>query len=179
MNREFQIRFTAGLLILLTTAAVVLAWINFQKNGTFYSWDGVCWMEQAENAAWLPTGSRPTVPAIRPASAWATALSRSTTRRKILPPACGRLPGWRMVESNLFGHPPVGAGRHDGDPGPGGAFNELLASLHCPDLSGIGLMFCCAADSAEFNGFCILCLVSFIFYAFKFSGKLNDFDWTI
>src|SRR4029077_6742845 len=27
--------------------------------------------------------------------------------------------------------------------------------------------------------FYIFCLVSFIFYAFKFSGKLNDFDWTI
>ena len=25
--------------------------------------------------------------------------------------------------------------------------------------------------------FYIFCLVSFIFYAFKFSGKLNDFDW--
>ena len=27
--------------------------------------------------------------------------------------------------------------------------------------------------------FYIFCLVSFIFYAFKFTGKLNQFDWTI
>ena len=27
--------------------------------------------------------------------------------------------------------------------------------------------------------FYIFCLVSFIFYAFKFTGKLNEFDWTI
>src|SRR5437870_11527457 len=48
MNREFQIRFTAGLLILLTTAAVVLAWINFQKERDFLiPWDGLSWMEQA------------------------------------------------------------------------------------------------------------------------------------
>src|SRR5206468_9729155 len=48
MNREFQIRFTAGLLILLTTAAVVLAWINFQKERDFQiPWDGVSWMEAA------------------------------------------------------------------------------------------------------------------------------------
>src|SRR2546427_4741344 len=48
MNREFQIRFTAGLLILLTTAAVVLAWINFQKERDFLiPWDGISWMEQA------------------------------------------------------------------------------------------------------------------------------------
>ena len=44
MNREFQVRFTAGLLILLTTAAVVLAWINFQKERNFQiPWDGVWW----------------------------------------------------------------------------------------------------------------------------------------
>ncbi|HYK48692.1 MAG TPA: PDZ domain-containing protein, partial [Terriglobales bacterium] len=50
MNREFQIRFTAGLLILLTTAAVVLAWINFQKERDFQiPWDGVWWMEQAND----------------------------------------------------------------------------------------------------------------------------------
>src|SRR5438445_1259805 len=48
MNRDFQIRFTAGLLILLTTAAVVLAWINFQKERDFQiPSDGVWWVEQA------------------------------------------------------------------------------------------------------------------------------------
>ena len=47
MNRDFQIRFTAGLLILLTTAAVILAWINFQKEADFQiPSDGVWWMEQ-------------------------------------------------------------------------------------------------------------------------------------
>src|SRR5207244_5367448 len=46
MNRYFQLRFTAGLLILLTTAAVVLAWINFQKEPEFQiPYDGVSWME--------------------------------------------------------------------------------------------------------------------------------------
>ncbi len=46
MNRDFQLRFTAGLLILLTTATVVLAWINFQKEPEFQiPYDGVSWME--------------------------------------------------------------------------------------------------------------------------------------
>src|SRR5438105_15782910 len=46
MNRDFQLRFTAGLLILLTTAAVVLAWINFQKEPELQiPYDGVSWME--------------------------------------------------------------------------------------------------------------------------------------
>jgi hypothetical protein len=35
MKSDFQIRFTAGLLILLTTAAVVLGVINFQKEREF------------------------------------------------------------------------------------------------------------------------------------------------
>ena len=48
MNREFQVRFTAGLLILLTTAAVILAWINFQKERDFQiPSDGVWWVEQS------------------------------------------------------------------------------------------------------------------------------------
>src|SRR5207253_4279837 len=46
MNRDFQNRFTAGLLILLTAAAVVLAWINFQKEREFQiPSDGVWWVE--------------------------------------------------------------------------------------------------------------------------------------
>src|SRR5881398_1176564 len=46
MNRDFQLRFTAGLLILLTTAAVVLAWINFQKETNFQiNYEAVAWME--------------------------------------------------------------------------------------------------------------------------------------
>ena len=54
MNREFQIRFTAGLLVLLTTAAVVLAWINFQKERDFQiPSDGVWWVEQAGNEGGL------------------------------------------------------------------------------------------------------------------------------
>src|SRR6185312_5631611 len=42
MKSDFQIRFTAGLLILLTTAAVVLGVINFQKEHEFQvPYDGI------------------------------------------------------------------------------------------------------------------------------------------
>ena len=58
MNRDFQIRFTAGLLILLTTAAVILAWINFQKEADFQiPSDGVWWMEQAGNDGGVPVNA--------------------------------------------------------------------------------------------------------------------------
>jgi len=35
MNRDFQIRFTAILLAIVTAAAATLAWINFQKESEF------------------------------------------------------------------------------------------------------------------------------------------------
>src|SRR5579859_1914403 len=47
MNREFQIRFIAGFLVLLTAAAVTLAWINFRKERQFIApYDGVWWIER-------------------------------------------------------------------------------------------------------------------------------------
>src|ERR1700751_163855 len=47
MNRDFQIRFTAGLLFLMTVAACVFAWINFQKEHEFQiPSDGVWWVER-------------------------------------------------------------------------------------------------------------------------------------
>src|SRR2546430_14080317 len=50
MNRDFQLRFTAGLLIHLTTDTVMLARINFQKEPEFQiPNDGVSWMEHNES----------------------------------------------------------------------------------------------------------------------------------
>src|ERR1700730_2897444 len=47
MNRDFQIRFTAGLLALFTAAAITLAWINFQKENQFLGhYDGISWVER-------------------------------------------------------------------------------------------------------------------------------------
>ena len=50
MNRDFQIRFAAGFLALLTIAAVTLAWINFRKAAQFVApYDGVSWVERGGN----------------------------------------------------------------------------------------------------------------------------------
>src|ERR1700756_3079174 len=46
MNKEFQIRFTAGFLFLITVTACVFAWINFQKEHEFQvPYDGAWWVE--------------------------------------------------------------------------------------------------------------------------------------
>src|SRR5271169_4988289 len=48
MNRDYQIRFTTILLTLLTVAAIVLGWINFQKEREFQvPSDGAWWVERA------------------------------------------------------------------------------------------------------------------------------------
>jgi len=46
MNKDFQLRFTAGLLFLVTVAACAFSWINFQKDQEFQiPYDGVWWLE--------------------------------------------------------------------------------------------------------------------------------------
>src|SRR5215475_2185290 len=48
MKSEFQIRFAAGLLFLVTIAASVLGWINFQKAPEFQiPTDGTWWVEKS------------------------------------------------------------------------------------------------------------------------------------
>jgi len=47
MNRDYQIRFVAGFLALLTAACVTLAWINFRKGAQIVvPFDGVTWAER-------------------------------------------------------------------------------------------------------------------------------------
>src|SRR5690349_8695716 len=47
MNREYQTRFVAGFLVLMTAAAITLGWINFRKERQFVApYDGVWWVER-------------------------------------------------------------------------------------------------------------------------------------
>src|SRR5579872_1412319 len=47
MDRDFQVRFTTVVLGLVTLTALVLAWINFQKERDYQvPSDGVWWIEQ-------------------------------------------------------------------------------------------------------------------------------------
>jgi len=47
MNKEFQITFTAVVLVIVTAAAATFAWINFQKESEFQvPSDGIWWVEK-------------------------------------------------------------------------------------------------------------------------------------
>ncbi|MGH9501284.1 MAG: ATP-binding protein [Terriglobales bacterium] len=184
MNRDFQIRFTAGLLILLTTAAVILAWINFRKEADFQiPSDGVWWMEQAGNAGGVvaqrvePNGPGEKA-GIRPGDRL-TAINqhevKDTTARMRLIYHAG---AWSKATYSLIRQNVpldttvilVPAER---------SLNFWLRFIALIYL-GIGLYVLLRRWTAPSSThFYVFCLVSFIFYAFKFTGKLNQFDWTI
>ena len=184
MNRDFQIRFTAGLLILLTTAAVVLAWINFQKEAEFQiPSDGVWWMEQAGNDAGLVANRvEPNGPGDKAgirAGDRLTAINQhdvkdTTARiRQVY-----RVGAWSKATYSLVRQSVpldttvilIPAER---------SLNFWLRFIALIYL-GIGLYVLLRRWTAPSSThFYIFCLVSFIFYAFKFTGKLNQFDWII
>jgi two-component system NtrC family sensor kinase len=184
MNRDFQIRFTAGLLILLTTAAVVLAWINFQKEAEFQiPSDGVWWMEQAGSDGGLVANRvEPNGPGEKAGIRAGDRLiainqhdvNDTTTRMRQV----YRVGAWSKATYSLVRQSVpldttvilIPAER---------SLNFWLRFIALIYL-GIGLYVLLRRWTAPSSThFYVFCLVSFIFYAFKFSGKLNQFDWTI
>ena len=184
MNRDFQIRFTAGLLILLTTAAVVLAWINFQKEADFQiPSDGVWWMEQTgSDGGVVAKRVEPNGPGDKAGIRVGDRLTainqhdvKDTTARMR---QVYRVGAWSKATYSLVRQSVpldttvilIPAER---------SLNYWLRFIALIYL-GIGLYVLLRRWTAPSSThFYIFCLVSFIFYAFKFTGKLNQFDWTI
>ncbi len=133
MNREFQIRFTAGLLILLTTAAVILAWINFQKERDFQiPSDGVWWVDRPAGNGLVADRVEPNGPGDKAGIRVGDRLT-AINEREVKDTATRmrqvyRVGAWSKATYSLIRQSvPVDMTR---DPGSGGAIAELLASLH-------------------------------------------------
>jgi PAS domain S-box-containing protein len=181
MNREFQIRFIAGVLVLLTAAAVTLGWINFRKEGQFISpYDGVWWMDR---------GGAVVADRIDPHGPGAQA---------------GIKPGDRLAAVN--GHPVPTTGAVNYQLFQVGAWHSPTYSIvrgpYSLDVSpsllpaqrnsndwlrlialtylGIGLYVLFRRWTAPGSThFYLFCVASFALYSFHYTGKLNSFDWTI
>ncbi len=181
MNRDFQTRFAAGLLILLTVAAATLAWINFQKEREFQiPSDGIWWVEKSGqltaervedsgpgHKAGIKVGDRLT--AIDQQDVKDTAgLTRQLYRRgPWTKTAYSLVRNSIAVESVVI---PVPAER---------SLNNWLRLIGVIYLA-IGLYVLLRRWTAPGSThFYVFCLVSFVFYAFKYTGKFNQFDWTI
>jgi len=181
MNRETQVRSVAVLLFLLTVAAVVFASFNFNSELKFLApYDGVWWVEH---------GGRLTADRVDPNGPGAkggiksgdqlvsingqevqttSGLEHQLYRNGVWSKAAYSVLRQSVpLDSSVILVP---AER------PLSNLLRLIALIYL----GIGLYVLLRRWTAPGSThFYIFCLVSFIAYSFKYTGKLNDFDWTI
>jgi two-component system NtrC family sensor kinase len=181
MDKDFQIRFNAGLLILLTVAAITFAGINFQKERELQTpSDGIRW---AESNSGLRVdridANGPGAKAGIKAGDQLTAINQHDVKSTATQVGeLYRAGVWSKATYSLIRESvPV----------------DAVVILVPVDKSVnqwkrfIALIYLCIGlyvllrrwTAPGSTHFYIFCLVSFIFYAFSFTGKLNEFDWTI
>ena len=181
MNRDLQTRFFAVFLALLSVAAIVLACINFQKDREYSApYDGVWWVEDGGHlrAQRVDVDGPGQKAGIKPGDVLIAVQDHNVTNVGALERQLYGVGVWSKATYSLVrqGVPleaPLILAPED---------RSLYAGLRL-----IALVYLCigmyvllrrwtAPKSAHFY---IFCLVSFIFYSFHYTGKLNDFDWVI
>ncbi len=181
MNRESQVRSVAVLLFLLTVAAVVFAGFNVNSEWKFLAPDdGVWWVEQgghltADRVDPNGPGARS---GIKPGDQLVSINDQDVQNMSRLERQLYRTGIWSKATYSLLRQSVpldssvilVPAER---------SLNNWLRLIALIYL-GIGLYVLLRRWTAPGSThFYIFCLVSFIAYSFKYTGKLNDFDWTI
>jgi two-component system, NtrC family, sensor kinase len=181
MNWEGQARFVAVLLFLLTVTAVVFAGFNFAKEqSSTVPDDGVWWVERgghliAERVDPDGTGARAGIKSgdqlisvngqeINSTPGLVRQLYRTGVWSKA---SYSLLRASVTLDSNVILVP------FDRSPN---NWLRLIALIYLTIGVYVLLRRWTAPGSMHFY---IFCLVSFIAYSFKYTGKLNDFDWTI
>jgi len=181
MNKDFQIRFTAILLALLTAAGMVLAWINFQKEREFQvPYDGAWWVERsgvlvAEQVQADGPASRA---GVKVGDQLAAIDQHKVTSTAALMRELYRAGAWSKATYSLVRDSVAVDVTVIPAPAERSQYNwlRLIGLIYL----GIGLYVLLRRWTAPGSThFYVFCLVSFVFYAFHYSGKLNAFDWTI
>ncbi len=181
MNRESQARFVAVLLFLLTVAAVVFAGFNFQtEQNSSAPDDGVWWVEH--NGRLVADRVDPNGPGAKAGiKAGDELVSVNGQEIKGTPGLVRQLYHtgiWAKATYSLVRDSVpldssvilVPADRSLNN------WLRLIAMIYL----GIGVYVLLRRWTAPGSThFYIFCLVSFIAYSFKYTGKFNDFDWTI
>ena len=181
MNKDFQVRFSAIVLALLTAAAVIYAGYNLQAERSFQvPYDGVWWVERDGTlAAQRVEADGPGTRAGIKAGDQLTAIDQHpTTSTAALTHQLYRVGAWSKATYSLVRQSvpvdvvviPIPAERSQYN------WLRLIGLIYL----GVGLYVLLRRWTAPGSThFYIFCLVSFVFYAFHYTGKLNQFDWTI
>ncbi len=181
MNREFQTRFTVVLLGLLTAAAVIFAGLNYSKEHAFLvPYDGVAWDEAnghlvASRVEAKGPGERAGIKAgdqlvavERQDTSGMPALMRQIYRRGVWAKATYSLLRGGIPLDTVVVLVPADRSAND--------WLRFIALIYL----GIGMYVLLRRWTAPGSlHFYLFCLASFIYYAFKYTGKLNEFDWII
>jgi len=175
--------FPAIILALLTLGAAALAWINFQKEQQFAQpYDGVWWMEQE---GWLRARRvEPGGPAdqggIKPGDRLSAVNNNTVNTVAGLTRQLYKVGIWNKATYSVVRGAndipldvPVILAPADRSLNAG---LRLIALIYLAIGLYVLLRRWTAPGSMHFY---VFCLVSFIFYSFKYTGKLNAFDWTI
>jgi two-component system, NtrC family, sensor kinase len=181
MTKETQIRFAAIVFGLLTVTAVVFAWINFQKEYEFSTpTDGVWWVESqgqlvARRVNPLGPGDRGGIKAddVLVSVGGNAVHNNADVARQMYRSGVWTKLSYTLNRDSVSLDVPVILQPVDK------SLNQGLRLIALVYLC-IGLYVLLRRWTAPKAGhFYLFCLVSFIFYSFKFTGKLNQFDWTI
>jgi len=181
MNRESQVRFVAVLLFLLTVAAVVFAGFNLNAEWRYLvPDDGVWWVEHGGHltADRVDPNGPGAKSGIKPGDQLVSVngqdvqnmsgLERQLYRNGVFMKATYSLLRQSVPLDSIVILVPAERSLNN--------WLRLIALIYL----GIGLYVLLRRWTAPGSThFYIFCLVSFIAYSFKYTGKLNDFDWTI
>ncbi len=181
MARELQTRVFAVILALLSVAAVVFAWINLQKEREYTApSDGVWWVEdgarlRAERIDNDGPGQKAGVKRgdLLVAVDGHTVVNVGSLQRQLYRVGIWSKATYSLVRQNVSLDAPVILAPVDRSLNAG---LRLIALVYL----GIGLYVLLRRWTApKSTHFYVFCLVSFIFYSFHYTGKLNDFDWIV
>ncbi len=181
MTKDFQVRFLAVLLAIVTTAAAVFAWINFQKERQFEKpYDGIWWVEHDGHL--LAKRVDPDGPGARGGirvGDVVTAVNDNEIKNVgSLTRQLYRTGTYSKANYALErGHVPLNVSvvliPFDNSIYSG---QRLIALVYL----GIGLYVLLRRWTApRATHFYLFCLTSFILYSFHYTGKLNLFDWIV
>src|SRR6202522_1508058 len=181
MNREFEARFTAILLFLLTVAAVLLAGFNYKiEHQTAIPYDGAWWMERNGHlvADRLEANGPAERAGIRSGDEVVSVNGRAVDTLAAVTRQLYYSGVWSKATYSLVrGSVPldvevvlVPAERSMND------WLRLIALIYLSIGLYVLLRRWTALGSTHFY---IFCLVSFVFYSLHYTGKFNVFDWTV